>query len=137
MRGETFEIGYKVVCLVDGKKMSYITDDNALEYSEHEPTFPKIENSKLFVFDTLKNAKKFLRRESYLNNNDEIIRYGFTIPQVWECRYIKSEKQLWPCWARSREYLARYWNDEEFNVVTSHYEGSTCADSVQLLRQVL
>lgn len=66
---------YYKVC--NDKSQSYVPQDYPLEYKIGETTYPRIKNSGIFVFESLKNLKMFLNREHRCFKNTVVLKgYG-------------------------------------------------------------
>lgn len=114
---------YKVVRVSkDGKRLSYGNTPHALEYSQEKWTTPKI--GKLFVFDTLENAKNFLT--SY--HPDSCAGY-----EIYDCE-VKNEE---PCdKLASVSYIVEFWNKSLNYISVRAPRGTYMCDAVRLKERV-
>ncbi len=115
-------IVYKVVKVVNGELVSCITTDDQLKtvYKQSGWTYPKFKGSRLFVFDTLDNARRFCD----LNE------------QVWECKIDKSFKCIYSL------YKLKYWKAKIARKAYANLAsectigGALMADRVKMIRRV-
>lgn len=113
---------YKVVDKVDGKLVSSTTHDQAFctEYKKTGWTYPKFKGTRLFVFDTLKNA----------------INWTATGEEVWECEAPKTYKCVY-AYGMLKYWLAKLGHKRTSDLATRcQITGSLMVDKVKLLRKV-
>jgi hypothetical protein len=83
-------IAYKVVCLIDGELQS-TNSAVRVTYKLDKWTKPKMKHSRLFVFDTIENARYAL---NMLNGHSHKI-YMCEARGVIPARYIRDENNEW------------------------------------------
>ena len=80
VRAHFQKIGYKIVSVHNQKYYSYISallpyNTLPIEYIPGKPTFPKIQDSPLFLFDNLEEANQYIEHFGYSNH------------ELWKCEY--------------------------------------------------
>lgn len=125
---------YKVISCYKGKYYSFNIEPHAracwpnssLEYAVGQVTLPKIPNSKLFVFKTLKDATNFLRCTSsfYTQTKFNIFTCKVTNPVVGKVIFKGSDTDI-----------KNAWNGQVFREYPAP-QGTYYADSVELVESV-
>lgn len=100
----------------------------AMPYSVTEINYPKIPNSKLFAFSSLKDVSFWLQFE------------GFSMREVWEAEAVNAEAAYYMC---SPAYLSHYGVDFwSYTNLNNHPccavapRGTVFCDSLKLIREI-
>lgn len=97
MKSKTY---YKVVVAKDNGHYCSVVPTTELEYRVGKPTVPTIKNSKLFCFDSLRNAKSFLK-----DYNPEIF-------QIFSCKIKNPVKPPDKITVPSFHNIMCYWGND-------------------------
>ena len=125
---------YKILRQSSGDLVSCVTpqfyskkDDWVVKYQKSGMTYPKVTDSKLFVFNSLANALAF--SESYW--------CSYANFEVWECNAF-GVSTIQP--VSGLDNIPDFWhvrkNRKKINYERKHWSGSCSAESVQLTKRL-
>jgi len=130
---------YKVVCNIDGKLNSaYVHSINELniEYEVGKWTWPKIDNTKIFVFSQLLDARRFTYHNSWQLTGLQIYLCSTLNPVYHYNKYAKGLQKL--------ENFISLWKSQNKRALVEYLEhnNENCAwntaycDAIKLIKRV-
>ena len=100
-----------------------IGHDYVLKYKTQRWRRPILKGSKIFVFDSIENAQKFINKE-----------YAQTIYSIYECEVKNPQKTTGLAFVPNTYSIERFW-EGNFNSFRFPY-GSYCVDAVKLIKKI-
>ncbi len=101
------------------------SNPHSVEYKLDEWTYPTLQNSLLFVFDTLSDADRYMN-------------LSFSWIGLYECEVGEVYLRLNPGWPRTSE-IEKFWNNLHLQIRTPAYygiQGCYATDKVKLTRKI-
>lgn len=122
---------FKVLRSVNDRLYSAVAPDTTwgIEYTPNKWIYPSIPNSRIFVFDSLKNAKDFIRNERSL--------------EIWECCVLNPSDAKYKTILEvsfssiSKEYMEMFWS-KKLMYAPQRYTptGTVFCDAIKLTNKI-